>query len=117
MRILDDILRVAIVSSQGRQIDLRFGGTDQLLIFDVRNDAIEFVESRDVPFWSRAAEESEEFDLVDLAVKAIRDCHVVVARDIGPCVQEQLDARGILLLEMACSLASGLVTVRGLLAA
>lgn len=117
MQFISDVLRVAVASSQGCRIDLNFGDVDQFLIFDVRKDAVEFIESRIIPLQDRILDFFMDSDDFDPAVESIRDCQIVVSSETGNGVQEQLLARGIHPLEMACSLVSGLVKVRGLLAA
>lgn len=108
-------VRVAVASSQGRQIDLLFGNDGQLLIFEVGDDTIRFIETRDVPFCEQipeswAGEEGSE------TMDAIGDCQFMVSRGICPQARELLAEHGIRPLEMACTLAAGLVAIRSMLA-
>lgn len=111
MHPISEVLRVAVASSQGSQIDLSFGVVDQFLIFDVGNDSVEFVESRSIPFHERIRQFLLDAEEVDPAVDAIDDCQLVVCNDAG-ATEQQLLSRGIRPLEMACSLVSCLVRIR-----
>lgn len=111
-----DVLRVAVGSSQGCQIDQEFDDVEQFLIFDVRNDAVEFVESRNIPFQERIRNFLHDAGF-DPALDAVSDCQVVMTRETEDETREMLLSMGIRPLEVACTLVAGLVKVRGLLVA
>ena len=107
-------LRVAVASSQGREVDLHFGHADQFLVFDILPHQVEFIDARKVPAEEDDMEGVEDLDRV---VELVSDCQYVVSRRAGPHAVERLSGRGIRSVEHVGSLVAGLQELRSLVKA
>lgn len=86
--------RVAVASSDGKQIDLHFGEANTFFIYDIENGSFTFIEKRSI---MRTLCHSEaEFDRVSMFLK---DCGAVLVSRIGPGAARTLLQSGLRVFE------------------
>jgi nitrogen fixation protein NifX len=83
--------RIAIASSDGKNIDAHFAQARQYYIYDIGEHGYEFVETRTV-----SAIVNHEFDKV---TGLLQDCTAVFAARIGPGAARVLAAKGLRIFE------------------
>lgn len=97
-------MKVAVASTDGKEIDLHFGDASQFFIFDIDLDENNFEEVR----------KKMDFPLTNhkgrwrLSVELIEDCKAVLCRKIGKKPQVELRKLGIKAIPLDCSVKEAL---------
>ncbi|MBQ9537819.1 MAG: hypothetical protein IJU95_00990 [Treponema sp.] len=106
--------KIAIATSNGKDVDLHFGKAGELAIYEFDGEGFHQVETRPIPR-QQAAEESDDCSpfscggcgggagggccggggAASPAVEALLDCHAVIAARIGGNVTRQFERKGI----------------------
>ena len=105
-------IKVAIASSDGRNVDLHFGQAKQFAVYELRGDHFEFLENRDAPKVEQASEETLVGSSgctgsgggccgggpggpVSLSVELLLDCRAIVAAQVGQNVRRQFEKNAV----------------------
>ena len=105
-------IKVAIASSDGRNVDLHFGQAKQFAVYELRGDHFEFLENRDAPKVEQASEETLAGSSgctgsgggccgggpggpVSLSVELLLDCRAIVAAQVGQNVRRQFEKNAV----------------------
>ena len=93
-------MRIAVTSSDGKNVNVHFGMAQDFLIFDVEDDKIEQKETRSsLPWCGEDADAKFEDDAIEKAASVISDCEAVLIGKIGECAYDDLMDNGILPFE------------------
>lgn len=84
----DEILRIAVASSEGGRVDRHFGHAEDFMVFDVSKGSTTLVERRAV----RVAEDGDKREAV---CRLLSDCRVLLIEKIGVSPKAKLAAAGI----------------------
>lgn len=84
-------MKVAVATSDGKNIDLHFGSADIFLIFEIEENKVNFSELREKPKISI----NEHSDRWNVSLKLIEDCGAVFCSRIGNEPKEALQNKGI----------------------
>jgi len=88
-------MRVAVVSSDGKVINLHFGKAFRFLIFEVDCGKIRFIEVREITPLCGSAEYGHADDALSRTISLIADCEAVLCARIGSGAEEELRKNGI----------------------
>ena len=102
-------VKIAVASSDGKNIDSHFGRACQFLVFIVEDDGCRYLETRK----SAPACEGQTHDdnRLEAAAALLADCQGVIVNQIGPGAVDVLIARRILPFAMSGDVDEGLRTV------
>ena len=99
--------RVAIASTDGRNVDQHFGRCECFLIVDVDEDgSFEEIEARYVTPVCMGGYHNQ--DKLKKGVEALLDCNFVLAAKIGPGAMDELEEWGIAAFQMPGPVAASL---------
>lgn len=88
-------LIVAITSKDGRLVDQHFGHAEYFLIYQAQAGSIKFLEKRAVSKYCFGSDEcGEQENRMDIILKALDDCDVILTLRIGYHPQKILEAKG-----------------------
>lgn len=96
---MNNSIRVAVVSSDGKVINQHFGKASRFLIFDIDKDAIRFIEERKNTPVCGTAEGGHSDDILNGSISLIKDCKLLLCARIGGIAEEELRKAGIKSLE------------------
>jgi predicted Fe-Mo cluster-binding NifX family protein len=94
--------RIAIASSDGESVDQHFGQARNLLVYEIDNSSINFIEDREIELFPDEAAHSERN--MNIFVESLSDCSAVFVRRIGVQSAKYLHARNIHTFEVNFSL-------------
>ena len=88
-------MRIALASSNGKDLDLHFGKAHSLYIYeyDEENDKINFIENRTVEIEMDTKHQNPKI------IKAIGDCEVCICQQFGPKAQIFAEDGGLKLVK------------------
>lgn len=92
-------MKVAVASTNGKNVDLHFGDADQFFIWDIEKDESEFEEIRkkmDIPLNDHTERWKASLDLIG-------DCKAVLCSRIGKEPQIELRKMGVKAIKWDCS--------------
>ena len=92
-------LKVAVVSSDGKVINQRFGKASRFLIFEVDRGKIQFIEIRETKPLCGSTDYGHADDALSRTISLIADCEAVLCARIGSGAEEELRKNGIKPLE------------------
>jgi len=99
-------IKIAVASSDGKNIDVHFGRAHQFLVFLVEKDGHRYLETRNnVPACDG---HSHDDDHLEAAAKLLGDCQGVIVNQIGPGAVDVLISRRILPFAISGDLNEGL---------
>jgi predicted Fe-Mo cluster-binding NifX family protein len=99
-------IKIAVASSDGKNIDLHFGRAHQFLVFIVEKDGYRYLETRkNVPACDG---HSHDDDHLEAAATLLGDCQGVIVNQIGPGAVDVLIANRILPFAISGNLDEGL---------
>jgi nitrogen fixation protein NifX len=75
-------VRVALASQDGRALDAHFGYARKLMVYDVTVRSHRLVKV--ITFSAQQADGAEDDDKITPKVRALADCHILLALAIGP---------------------------------
>jgi predicted Fe-Mo cluster-binding NifX family protein len=87
--------RFAVCSKNGKLIDEHFGKAARFYIYDYKDEAITFVETRAIEQYSRGTREEKAAGRIYKLIRAIEDCNCVIALRIGICPSNALKEKNI----------------------
>jgi predicted Fe-Mo cluster-binding NifX family protein len=96
-------MKVAVASTDGKEIDLHFADAKTFFIFDLDSDNLEFEEvrtKRDIPMHEHSERWRASIDLVN-------DCKVVLCLNIGQKPHIELRKLGIKGVKLDCPVKEG----------
>jgi predicted Fe-Mo cluster-binding NifX family protein len=101
--------RIAVGSSDGLQVDLKFGEVRSFLIYEVTQDKAELIETRNVPVTNQDQVEDNSNRCQGSAdvknkVDIISDCRCVVCKKIGFQAQKHLERKTISVFDIECEI-------------
>ncbi|MDR1721711.1 MAG: nitrogen fixation protein [Methanobrevibacter sp.] len=91
-------MKIAVASTDGKEIDLHFGDANQFFIFDLNSDENKFEEIRkkaDIPLQEHTERWRASIDLIE-------DCKAVLVSKIGKEPQIELRKLGIKAIKLDC---------------
>ncbi|MDR1454235.1 MAG: hypothetical protein LBJ01_01165 [Tannerella sp.] len=94
--------RIAIASSDGDTVNLHFGQATNLLIYEIGEEKVDFIEDRKVELVAGEAAHAEAN--MEIFVDALRDCSAIFVRRIGERSLRYLRERNITAFEVNFSL-------------
>lgn len=94
--------RIAIASRDGESVNEHFGQARNLLVYEVDDTCIRFVEDREIEL--RAGEAAHTAENMKIFAEALSDCSAVFVRRIGARSATYLNARNIRTFEVDFSL-------------
>jgi nitrogen fixation protein NifX len=102
-------VKIAVASSDGKNIDSHFGRACQFLVFLVENDGWRYLETRK----NAPACEGQTHDdnRLEATAALLADCQGVIINQIGPSAVDVLISRRILPFAMSGAVDEGLRTV------
>lgn len=87
------MLKIAVASTDGKVINAHFGRTSQFLIFELKEDGMEYIEKRtNAPGCGQL---NHPLGTMEDTIKLISDCSLVLVAQIGPTMIERLQEMGI----------------------
>ena len=93
-------MRIAVTSSDGKNVNVHFGMARDFLIFDVDGGKIQQTETRSsLPWCGEDADAKFDDDAIEKAASVISDCEAVLTGKIGECAYDDLMDNGILPFE------------------
>ena len=93
-------MRIAVTSSDGKNVNVHFGTAWDFLIFDVDDDKMEQKETwSSLPWCGEDADAKFDDDAIEKAASVITDREVVVTSVIRECAYDDLTGDGILSFE------------------
>ncbi len=93
-------MKIAVATSDGKNVDLHFGSADIFLIFEIEENNVNFLEIREKPKISI----KEHSDRWTVSLKLLEDCGAVFCSRIGDEPKEALHSKGIGTVESQKSL-------------
>jgi predicted Fe-Mo cluster-binding NifX family protein len=96
-------MKVAVASTDGKEIDLHFADAKTFFIFDLDADSLEFEEirkKRDIPVHEHTERWRSSIDLID-------DCKAVLCLNIGEKPHVELRKLGIKGIKLDCTVKEG----------
>lgn len=92
----DEIMKIAVVSTDGIDVNDHFGKAERFLIYEKSGDDIVMVEEKETPPLS-IGDKSHPFDesRFDRIVEALEGCSQVFCTRIGDRPQQELEKKGI----------------------
>ncbi len=98
-------MRIAVASSDGKNVNVHFGMVREFLIFDVAGDSMELVETRSsLPWCGENAEAQFDDDAIGKAASTLSDCEAVLIAKIGDCAYDDLMDNGVFPYESSDSI-------------
>jgi nitrogen fixation protein NifX len=94
--------RIAIASSDGNTVDMHFGQATNLLIYEIGDEKVDFIEEREVGLIPGEAAHTEKN--MEIFVDTLRDCSAIFVRRIGQRSLRYLLERKITAFEVNFSL-------------
>jgi predicted Fe-Mo cluster-binding NifX family protein len=94
--------RIAIASSDGESVNQHFGQARNLLIYEISDAGIEFIEDREIKLILDEAAHTERN--MNIFANALSDCSAVFVRRIGAQSAKFLHERNIRTFEVSFSL-------------
>ncbi|MDR1224754.1 MAG: hypothetical protein LBL07_18045 [Tannerella sp.] len=94
--------RIAIASSDGNTVDLHFGQATSLLIYEIGDEKVDFIEEREVRLIPGEAAHAEAN--MEIFAGALHDCSAIFVRRIGQRSLRYLFERKITAFEVTFSL-------------
>ena len=88
-------MRIAVASSDGKNVDLHFSACVHFLIFEVQDRNVEFFELRKKP----AITIKEHSDRWKSACDLLEDCDMILCAKIGPEPRSNIEKKGVRVLE------------------
>lgn len=89
-------MRIAVVSTDGINVDEHFGKAEKFIIYDIEDAKIAKVEERDTtPLSVGDPDHPFDPDRFEAATKAISDCQKVVVTQIGDVPKSKLKEKGV----------------------
>ncbi|MGF7119482.1 NifB/NifX family molybdenum-iron cluster-binding protein [Methanobacterium oryzae] len=93
-------MKIAVATSDGKNVDLHFGSADIFLIFEIEENNVNFLELREKP----RVPINEHSDRWTVSLKLLEDCNAVFCSRIGDEPKESLQSKGIETVESQKSL-------------
>jgi predicted Fe-Mo cluster-binding NifX family protein len=84
-------MRIAVATSDGKNVDLHFGSADIFLIFEIEENNVNFLEIREKP----RVLINEHSDRWTVSLKLLKDCDAIFCSRIGNEPKEALQNKGI----------------------
>ncbi|MDR3267573.1 MAG: hypothetical protein LBT83_00700 [Tannerella sp.] len=94
--------RIAIASSDGESVNLHFGQAANLLIYEIGDDGVAFIEDREVRLITGQAAHTE--DNLNIFAALLKDCSAIFVRRIGAQSKKHLITKNIKCFEVDFSL-------------
>ncbi|MDR0574732.1 MAG: hypothetical protein LBG96_12000 [Tannerella sp.] len=94
--------RIAVASSDGEAVNLHFGQATNLLIYEIGEEKVDFIEDRNVELVPDEAAHTEAN--MEIFADALRDCSAIFVRRIGERSLRYLRERNITVFEVDFSL-------------
>lgn len=88
-------MKIAVATSDGKNVDLHFGSAEIFLIFEIEENNVNFLELREKPKISI----KEHSDRWTASLKLLEDCNTVFCSRIGDEPKEALQNKGIKTVE------------------
>ena len=104
--------KIAVASSDGRKIDLSFGGASTFLIYDIADDSSwRLSGTREVPVaWEAVAGSGcahsacGDHEVHDARADLLRDCRAVLCAKIGPQARKVLEHRATSVFDVSMTI-------------
>lgn len=93
-------MKIAVATSDGKNVDLHFGSAEIFLIFEIEEDSVNFIEMREKP----KVTINNHSDRWSVSLKLLKDCDTLFCSRIGCEPKEELQKEGIEILESEKSL-------------
>jgi nitrogen fixation protein NifX len=90
--------RIAIASKDGESVDQHFGQAKNLLIYEIDDNSVSFIEDREIELLSDEAAHSS--GNMHIFAEALKDCSAVFVRRIGAQSAKYLHAHNIRTFEV-----------------
>ena len=71
-------MRIAVASSNGKDVNLQFGKAKKLFVYDINGEDIKFVEERNVDVSDEIKHQGSK------VIEAVSDCETVIVDQYGP---------------------------------
>ena len=71
-------MRIAVASSNGKDVNLHFGKAKKLFVYDINGEDIKFVEERNVDVTDEIKHQGSK------VIEAVSDCETVIVVQYGP---------------------------------
>ncbi|KAF5089332.1 NifB/NifX family molybdenum-iron cluster-binding protein [Methanobacterium aggregans] len=88
-------MKIAVASSDGKNVDLHFSACDHFLIFEIQSDKVKFLELREKPNITIKEHSDRWKSVCDL----LGDCDMILCAKIGPDPRSNIEDRGVTVLE------------------
>lgn len=90
-------MRIAVTSSDDKNVNVHFGMARDFLIFDIKDEKMEQTETRSsLPWCGEDADQKFDDDAIEKAASVIADCEAILTGKIGACAYDDLMGNGIL---------------------
>lgn len=86
-------MRIAVASSNGKDVNLHFGKAKRLFIYDVDGENIKFVEERNVDISNEIKHQGSK------VIEAVSDCQTVIVVQYGPKTKIKADKVNLKIVE------------------
>ena len=92
----DGIYRFAVASKNGMYIDQHFGHVKEWLIYEYKDEMVQYIEKRQVKKYCEGSEYCEEKeDKMEAIIDAVADCKGVIVMRIGDSPKKKLEEKNI----------------------
>lgn len=88
-------MKVAVATSDGKNVDLHFGSTGIFLIFQIEENSINFFQMREKPNMTI----NDHSDRWNVSLELLKDCNVIFCSRIGSEPKAALQNKGIDVVE------------------
>lgn len=90
-----DNMKVAVATSDGKNVDLHFGSAEIFLIFEIEDNDVNFLEMREKP----KVTINEHSDRWNVSLELLKGCDALLCSRIGQEPKEALQNKGIDVVE------------------
>jgi len=105
-------MKVAIASSNGKDINLHFGHAETFYIYTINNSTPELVETRSVSrFCTPESNHGKNNGVFEKFIALLGDCDILLCESIGYHVAKRLESEGIRPYMLECDIETGLSAV------
>ncbi|MDH4200385.1 MAG: hypothetical protein OEV66_08410 [Spirochaetia bacterium] len=106
-------MKVAITSSDGKNIDTHFGHADCFYIYEISGDKINLLDIRETErFCTKDSNHGKNNGVMEQFAKLLNDCEILLCSSIGYHVAESLKDYGINPYMLECDILTGLEACR-----
>ncbi|MDT8717427.1 nitrogenase cofactor biosynthesis protein NifB [Clostridium sp. 19966] len=108
----EDLVKIAIVSKSGLNIDQHFGHAEEVYIYVSGREGIKFLEKRSVEKYCTGKEECDDKEKVmEKVIEMLGDCTALIAMRIGDAPRKKLEDKGIKVYQMYDTISSAVQKV------